>query len=328
MSEKSQGVHYAWWVMIGCFFLQAGALGAIMNSGGIFIVPVCDELGIRPRCVLRCTSRSTSLRRRFTYPLVAKFLPKWDFRAFLTSVRDLVLARHVGAAMGSYQRAVAVVRCGRGPAALRARSCSWWPPRCSSRTGSPTSAARRWASPCAARASAGSSSRSFGNMLIETVGWRMTYRGLRGRHVRHRSCHGHAVRVPSPSRRYGPASPTAPEQMAEAMARRRGIGRRACRRRKAIFTLAFVCVFLYAGIEALFSGYNNHLPGFAESIGIFGRVRCGHPVAGPARLLRGHAGHGVGYRQDRRCRVHVHHAGHHGLASLLGFCAVAEPRCR
>ena len=45
MSEKSQGVHYAWWVMIGCFFLQAGALGAIMNAGGIFIVPVCNELG-------------------------------------------------------------------------------------------------------------------------------------------------------------------------------------------------------------------------------------------------------------------------------------------
>ena len=37
--------------------------------------------------------------------------------------------------------------------------------------------------------------------------------------------------------------------------------------KKAVVTLAFICIFFYGGIEALFSGYNNHLPGFMESLG-------------------------------------------------------------
>lgn len=45
MSQTKGSIHYAWIVMIGCCFLQAGALGAIMNSGGIFFVPICEDLG-------------------------------------------------------------------------------------------------------------------------------------------------------------------------------------------------------------------------------------------------------------------------------------------
>lgn len=38
--------------------------------------------------------------------------------------------------------------------------------------------------------------------------------------------------------------------------------------RKALLTIAFWALFLYGGVEALMSGYNTHLPGFAVSIGL------------------------------------------------------------
>lgn len=38
--------------------------------------------------------------------------------------------------------------------------------------------------------------------------------------------------------------------------------------RKALITVAFWAIFLYGGVEALMSGYNTHLPGFAVAIGL------------------------------------------------------------
>lgn len=38
--------------------------------------------------------------------------------------------------------------------------------------------------------------------------------------------------------------------------------------KKALITVAFWAIFLYGGVEALMSGYNTHLPGFAVAIGL------------------------------------------------------------
>ena len=171
MSEKSQGVHYAWWVMIGCFFLQAGALGAIMNAGGIFIVPVCNELGF-DRGALALYLTFYFIATTATYPLVAKYLPKWDFRVFLTTC-FLVLAA-TEAAMGLMNElwqwyAAGVVLGVAGALVFVVASTvlieNWF-------------VAKRGTALGIAMCGSGIGGfffPIFGNFLIETVGWRMAY---------------------------------------------------------------------------------------------------------------------------------------------------------
>ena len=89
--------------------------------------------------------------------------------------------------------------------------------------------------------------------------------------------------------------------------------------KKAIFTLAFVCIFLYAGIEALFSGYNNHLPGFAESLGysaafgagILSLAQLGYSVA---TLVMGWVTDRIGVAASTYITLGI------TALSLVGFC--------
>ena len=310
MSEKSQGVHYAWWVMIGCFFLQAGALGAIMNAGGIFIVPVCNELGF-DRGALALYLTFYFIATTATYPLVAKYLPKWDFRVFLTTC-FLVLAA-TEAAMGLMSElwqwyAAGVVLGVAGALVFVVASTvlieNWF-------------VAKRGTALGIAMCGSGIGGfffPIFGNYLIETVGWRMAYPS-----IALAMC---VIVLPftlivfrlHPSdmglRPYGAEQG---EAMAETRASAKGMPAR-----KAIVTLAFVCVFLYAGIEALFSGYNNHLPGFAESIGysaafgagILSLAQLGYSVA---TLVMGWVTDKIGVAASTYITLGV------TAASLLGF---------
>ena len=41
---------------------------------------------------------------------------------------------------------------------------------------------------------------------------------------------------------------------------------------KALKTVPFVCMFLFAGLIAYFAGFNSHLPGFAQSVGFSAMV--------------------------------------------------------
>lgn len=43
--DTKKGFHRAWLVLIGCCFLQACGLGLVLNSAGVFFVPVCNDLG-------------------------------------------------------------------------------------------------------------------------------------------------------------------------------------------------------------------------------------------------------------------------------------------
>ncbi len=38
-------MHYAWIILVGCCFVQAGGTGAILLSAGVFYVPICEDLG-------------------------------------------------------------------------------------------------------------------------------------------------------------------------------------------------------------------------------------------------------------------------------------------
>ncbi len=259
--SKTKGIHYAWKIMIGCCFLQAGALGAIMNSGGIFFVPVCDDLGF-DRGALALYLTFYFIATTFTYPLVAKFLPRWDFRKFLTGCFLVIAATE--AAMGCFtqlwQWYAAGVALGIAGALVFVVASTvlienWF-------------VARRGTALGIAMCGSGIGGVIFpilGNALIEAIGWRLAYPTI--------ALIICALVLPwtmfvfrlHPSdlglKPYGAESSetlanTHPQDVPSGMSSK-----------QAIATLAFVCVFIYAGIEALFSGYNNHLPGFAESIG-------------------------------------------------------------
>ena len=310
MSEKSQGVQYAWWVMIGCFFLQAGALGAIMNAGGIFIVPVCNELGF-DRGALALYLTFYFIATTATYPLVAKYLPKWDFRVFLTTC-FLVLAA-TEAAMGLMSElwqwyAAGVVLGVAGALVFVVASTvlieNWF-------------VAKRGTALGIAMCGSGIGGfffPIFGNYLIETVGWRMAYPSIAlAMCVIVLPFTLFVFRLHPSDMGLRPYGAEQGEAMAETRASAKGMPAR-----KAIVTLAFVCVFLYAGIEALFSGYNNHLPGFAESIGysaafgagILSMAQLGYSVA---TLVMGWVTDKIGVAASTYITLGV------TAASLLGF---------
>lgn len=44
--QKSRGgIHYAWWILVACCFLQAIGVGLVNNTASLFVVPVTTELG-------------------------------------------------------------------------------------------------------------------------------------------------------------------------------------------------------------------------------------------------------------------------------------------
>ena len=34
MQATKPRIHYAWWILIGCCFMQAGGLGAVLDAAG------------------------------------------------------------------------------------------------------------------------------------------------------------------------------------------------------------------------------------------------------------------------------------------------------
>lgn len=315
MSGHKRGIHYAWLVMVGCCFLQAGALGAIMNSGGIFFVPVCTELGF-DRGAIALYLTFYFIATTFTYPLVAKFLPRWNFRIFLT-VCFLILAA-TQAAMGLFtelwQWYVAGVVLGIAGALVFVVASTvlienWF-------------VAKRGTALGIAMCGSGIGGVMFpilGNMLIETIGWRMAYPSI-------------ALIIcimvlpwtmfvfrlhPSELGMEPYGVERAVELSIEAN-HAKGIPAK-----KAILTLAFACIFLYAGIEALFSGYNNHLPGFAESLGysaafgagVLSLAQLGYTVA---TLVMGWVTDKIGVAASTYITLSV------TAASLLGFSFLQE----
>lgn len=259
MEASKQGIHYAWKIMIGCCFLQAGALGAILNSGGIFFVPICDDLGF-DRGAISLYLTFYFIATTASYPLVAKYLPRWDFRKFLTGCFLALAATE--AAMGAFtelwQWYVAGVVLGVAGALVFVVASTvlienWF-------------VDKRGLALGVAMCGSGIGGVVFpllGNFLIGAFGWRVAYLVI-------------AIVIcilvlpwTICVFRLHPSDlgmePYGIEKAAEfevAAASDKGMPAK-----KAIATLAFVCIFLFAGIEALFSGYNNHLPGFAESIG-------------------------------------------------------------
>ena len=297
--------------MVGCCILQGCALGCLMNSGGIFFVPVCDDLGF-DRGAFSLYLTFYFIATTFTYPFVAKFLPKWNFRACLSGC--VIVLGVTWALMGSFselwQFYVAGVVLGIAGALVFVVASTvlienWF-------------ADKRGTALGIAMCGSGIGGFVFpiiGNMMLETIGWRMTYVAF---------AVIMCVMILPWSLfvfRLHPEELGLKPYGAEKMAEKAGAEEKTSGipAKKAIFTLAFVCIFLYAGIEALFSGYNNHLPGFAESLGysaafgagILSLAQLGYSVA---TLVMGWVTDRIGVAASTYITLGI------TALSLVGFC--------
>ena len=258
-AENVSRSRYAWLVMIGCFFLQTACLGGVMNSAGIFWVPVCTELGI-DRGALGLYLTFYFVTTTFAYPLVAKFVPRWNFRVFLSTCVAIICLTQ--AAMGFFTAVwmwyIAGVVLGLAGAltfvvASTVLIENWFEEKRGIALG---------ISMCGSGIG-GMIFPILGQYFIATMGWRMSYIltaiiiAVMALPFTIFVLHLHPEDIGLKPYGAGSASTQGDD---DSIAHGMPV-------KKAVVTLAFICIFFYGGIEALFSGYNNHLPGFMESLG-------------------------------------------------------------
>lgn len=253
-------MHYAWRILVGCCFLQAGALGLVLNSAGVFFSPICQELGFAQGGIaayLTCYSWATCIGML----LVARFFPRIDTRISMSVSAALVIVA-LGA-MSTYhelwQWYVSGVIFGLAgsflfivPAPILI--ANWF----SKKTGMATGIAMAFSGIGAAVFS------PLLTWLIGIMGWRSTYLIAAGIMA--------AMVLPftlfvfrfSPEK-FG----MKPYGWEEGLSTNdtKDLEKGGVPLRRALPTLAFVCLFVLAGLSSCFGAYNNQFPNFALTIG-------------------------------------------------------------
>lgn len=254
-------IHRAWLILAGCCFLSAGSLGAILGSNGVFAVSVCEDLGfLRSEYSLWITVYFLSMIPAM--PLAGHMITRFNSKAVM-GVSALACAI-AAALMGTYTQLWQFIVSGlvfgvfgtcvfQMPAA--AMLGNWF----DRRAGFALGLASAFASLCTAFFS------PLFQFFIESFGWRATY-GIQGLIVAGMTLpwiilvlrlrpseigalpygYGEAKGAPAPGGSKAAGVPY----------------------KKALLSVSFVMVFLFAGIGAMIgSGFDAHLPGFAVSIG-------------------------------------------------------------
>lgn len=85
---KQKGIHYAWVIMVGCFLLQAGQLGIIMNTAGVFLQPVADSIGCG-RGDLSLYMTIMGWCTAFTMPIAGRWISTKNFNVLMVVVSVL-----------------------------------------------------------------------------------------------------------------------------------------------------------------------------------------------------------------------------------------------
>lgn len=75
-------IHYAWWIMVSCCAIAFTVLGFMCNSVGIFLSPVCEELGFT-RGAISFYLTLHQLIMAATLPIAGKLFPKVNIRIIL-----------------------------------------------------------------------------------------------------------------------------------------------------------------------------------------------------------------------------------------------------
>jgi len=258
VSEKKK-IHHAWFIMLGVAFMIGANGGAFLNAGGVFFNFIVADLGISLGQLTLYIS-FFFVFHTLIMPLVGKMLPTCNIRVVLSvCIVVLCLAEAAmffytepwqwwisGALFGIFGGFVIIVP---GPILIE----NWFFKRKGFAMG-------------LAMCASGVGGAIFSivcNSFISAYGWRMAYVLT-------------AIVVALVSLpwtmfvfRFKPADmglkPYGWNKNAsvESAANRPGLPKKV-----AIRTLAFWALFIFCGIEALFSGYNGHLPGFSVSIGL------------------------------------------------------------
>jgi MFS family permease len=85
MQNTTPKVHYAWIIFIGCCFMMAGGLGAVLDAGiGAFVQPVLADLGFG-RAEFMLYLSIYFLATIIAMPLVGHILPRYNIRIVLTT---------------------------------------------------------------------------------------------------------------------------------------------------------------------------------------------------------------------------------------------------
>ena len=81
-TEEKSRFHYAWLILIGCCFMQAGGLGAVLDAAGVFFVPVCDSLGFS-RSEISLYLTFYFIATVFAMPLVGRWITRFNINRLL-----------------------------------------------------------------------------------------------------------------------------------------------------------------------------------------------------------------------------------------------------
>ncbi len=256
-------IHRAWIMLAGCSILTAGTLGAIFGGCGVFYVPICADLGFA-RNEIAAWQQAHFLSMIPAMPLAGKLLERFDLRVVM-SVSAVACALAAGL-MSTYD-AVWQWVCS-GVVYGTFGSCLMQLPQAAilgnwfqRKTGLAMGVAT-------AVGSIGSA--VFAPMfahIIMASGWRTAY-VVQGIIVA-------ACSLPFTlflfrlrpadigALPYGYDPRATPGDATGALPAQRGVPLR-----RGLPSLAFVMVFLFAGAAALIgSGFDAHLPGYAESVG-------------------------------------------------------------
>lgn len=84
MSQSKKKIHYAWWVLLGLVVMVGAAKGGIMTTGGLFLTPVTEDLGIGMGSLSLYFSIS-SIVTMISLPIAGKMIAKYNIRILLVA---------------------------------------------------------------------------------------------------------------------------------------------------------------------------------------------------------------------------------------------------
>lgn len=83
MASNKAGTLRHWLVLIGCCFMQAGGLGAVLDAAGVFFVPICEDLGFL-RSEISMYLTFYFIATVFAMPIVGKWITKYNINVVLS----------------------------------------------------------------------------------------------------------------------------------------------------------------------------------------------------------------------------------------------------
>lgn len=262
-------VHYAWWILIGCCFMQAGGLGAVLDAAGVFFVPVCNDLGFS-RSEMALYLSFYFIATVFAMPIVGKWITKYNINRLLSAAFTLVVA--AVAAMGFYSEPwqwwISGVVFGLAGSFIFVVPTpiligNWF----DSHKGLALGVAMAFSGIGGAVLS------PVFTLFIEMLGWREAYlfsSVVMAALVLPWTLFVFKLRPEEVGLKpYGWKGESECDKESWESGRKVIPG---VPLSKAIKTIPFACMFLFAGLIAYFAGFNSHLPGFAQSIGFSAMV--------------------------------------------------------